>query len=179
MIQVIAHVAAAESSSGLGALGVDGQAFVIQLITFILAFLVLKRFAFKPILKVLNERRETIENGVKLGEKMKQEEAKLAAKVDDTLHKARQEADQIIATAQDSGREAVRESEEKARLKADGIVKEAESRIVQETARARKQLEQEVVGLISDTTEAIIHEKVDAKKDAALIERALKERQAA
>jgi F-type H+-transporting ATPase subunit b len=179
MEQIFAHTAAAESSSsGLGALGVDPKAFIIQLITFVLAFLVLKRFAFKPILKVLGERRETIENGVKLGEKMKQEEAKLAAKVDETLHEARKEADQIIATAQDSGRQAVREAEEKARAKADGIVKEAESRIVQETARARQHLESEVVGLVADATEAIISEKVDAKKDAALIERALKGRSA-
>ena len=37
----------------------------------------------------------------------------------------------------------------------------------------RKQLEQEVVSLISDATETIIGEKVDAKKDAALIDRAL------
>lgn len=177
MVQIFAQ--AAEEASGLGALGVDGQAFVIQLITFVLAFLVLKRFAFKPIIKVMRERREIIDNGVKLGEKMKQEEAKLAAKVDETLHQARQEADSIIATAQESGRDAVREAEEKARAKADGIVKEAESRIVQETARARKRLESEVVGLISDATEAIIDEKVDAKKDAALIERALKERRAA
>lgn len=179
MIQVLAHAAEAQNSSGLGALGVDGTAFLIQLITFVLAFLVLKRFAFKPIIKVMRERRETIENGVKLGEQMKQEEAKLAAKVDETLHDARKEADSIIATAQDSGREAVREAEEKARIKADGIVKAAESSIVQETARARKQLEAEVVGLISDATEAIIDEKVDAKKDAALIERALKGRQTA
>lgn len=179
MVQVATHFAEAQSSSGLGALGVDGTAFVIQLITFVLAFLVLKRFAFKPIIKVMRERRETIENGVKLGEQMKQEEAKLAAKVDETLHKARQDADQIIATAQDSGREAVREAEEKARVKADGIIKSAESTITQETARARKQLEAEVVGLISDATEAIIDEKVDAKKDAALIERALKGRQTA
>jgi F-type H+-transporting ATPase subunit b len=169
----------AESSSGIGALGIDVEAFIIQLITFLLAFWVLEHFAFKPIVKIMRQRRETIENGVKLGEKMKQEEAKLAAQVDETLHKARQEADQIIATAQDSGRDAIREAEEKARQKADGIVAEAESRIVQETARARKQLESEVVGLISDATEAIIDEKVDAKKDAQLIERALKERQAA
>lgn len=169
----------ADSSSGLGALGVDGHALVIQLVTFVLAFLVLRRYAFAPILKVLRERRETIESGVRLGEQMKQEEAKLAAKVEQALHEARQQADGIIAGAQDSGRQAVREAEEKARAKADGIIKEAESRIVQETARARKQLEAEVVGLISDATEAIIDEKVDAKKDAALIERALKGRQTA
>lgn len=168
-----------DGSSGLGALGVDGQAFVIQLITFVLAFLVLRRFAFKPILKVLRERRETIEGGVKLGEQMKQEEAKMEAKVEQALHEARQQADGIIAGAQDVGRQAIREAEDKARAKAAGIITEAESRLIQETARARQQLEQEVVALVSDATEAIIDEKVDAKKDAALIERALKGRQTA
>lgn len=177
MLQVLTNFG--DSSSGIGALGFDGQAFVIQLITFVLAFLVLRRFAFKPILKVLRERRETIESGVKLGEQMKQEEAKMEAKVDQALHEARKQADGIIAAAQDSGRQVILEAEEKARAKAAGIITEAESRLVQETARARQQLEKEVAGLVSDATEAIIDEKVDAKKDAALIERALKGRQTA
>lgn len=170
---------AAEEASGLGALGVDPKAFLIQLITFVLVFFVLKRYAFKPILKTLNERRETIESGVKLGEEMRQERAKLDSKIEAALHEARQKADEILAGAQDSGRQAVREAEEKAKQKADGILQAADARIEQDTARARKQLEGELVGLISDATEAIIHEKVDAKKDAALIDRALKGRQAA
>lgn len=169
----------ADSSSGLGALGVDGQAFVIQLVTFVLAFLVLRRYAFKPILKVLNERRETIESGVKLGEQMKQEEAKMADKVEQALHEARQQADGIIAGAQDSGRQAVREAEEKARAKAEGVMSEARQNLAQEKARARQQLEKEVAGLVADATQVIIEEKIDPKKDAALIERALKGKQAA
>lgn len=163
-------------SSGLSALGVDGRAFLIQLITFILAYFVLRRFAFGPILKVLRERRETIESGVKLGEEMRKEQAELEAKVEATLHKSRQEADKIIAGAQDAGREAIRAAEEKAREKAAGILKQAESRIIQDTARARKQLERELVSLVSDATEAILDEKIDDKKDTALIERLLKER---
>ena len=167
------------SSSGLGALGVDGRAFVIQLITFVLAYLVLRRWAFGPIIKVLRERRDKIEQGVKLGEQMQKEKAELEDKVTKTLHETRQEADGIIAGAQDAARQAIREAEDKARDKAAGIIKEAESRIVQDTSRARQQLEKELVGLISDATEAIIDEKVDAKKDAELIDRALKERQTA
>ena len=167
---------AAENSSGLGALGVDGRAFVVQLITFVLVFLVLKRFAFKPILKVLCERRETIESGVKLGEEMQKEHAKLEAKVEKILHETRQKADGMIADAHDAARQSIREAEDKARDKAAGILKEAESRITTDTARARQQLEKELVGLISDATEVIIGEKVDAKKDAALIERALRGR---
>ena len=169
----------AESSSGLGALGVDGKAFVIQLITFVLAFLVLRRYAFAPIIKVLNARRETIESGVRLGEEMRVERTKLADEVEQALQEGRKQADSIIAGAQDTARETIREAEDKARLKAANILKEADSRITQDTALARKQLESELVGLISDATEAIIDEKVDAKKDAELIERALKGRVAA
>lgn len=167
------------ASSGIGALGVNLQSFVIQLLTFLVAFLVLRRWAFKPIVKVLNERRDTIEKGVKLGEEMQKEKAELEAKVEKMLHEARAEADSIISGAQDSGREAVREAEEKARAKAEGIISEAGQRIAQDTARARQQLEKEVAGLVADATEAVLDEKVDAKKDASIIERALKRKQAA
>ena len=178
MLTNLPILAAESSESGLAALGVDPKAFLIQLITFILVFLVLKRYAFKPILKTLHERREIIEGGVKLGEQMKKEQAQMEQKVSDALHKARQEADAIIGGAQESSRQAIREAEDKARDKAAGILKDADARIVQDTARARQQLEGELVGLISEATEAIIEEKVDAKKDAALIERALKGRTA-
>jgi F-type H+-transporting ATPase subunit b len=166
---------AAEESSGLGALGVSGSSFLIQLITFFLAYLVLRKWAFGPILKVMNERRETIEKGVKLGEKMQKDQAALEAKISQELAKARAEADGIVASATDEARATVREAEDKARSKADGIVAEAEARIAQDTVRARQKLEKELVGLIGEATEAIIEEKVDAKKDAALIDKALKE----
>ena len=169
----------AEGSSGLGALGVDPKAFIVQLLTFLLAYLVLRRYAFGPILRVLQERRQRIEQGVKLGEEMQKERAKLEEQVEKALHQARQQADEIMALAQDASRQAIREAEEKARTKAANILEAAEARIVQDTARARQQLEKELVELVSDATEAIIYEKVDAKKDAALMERVLKERKAA
>lgn len=164
----------AEQASGLGALGVDGKAFAVQLITFVLALLVLRKWAFKPILKVLQERRETIDSGVRLGELMKKERADLEQQVTAALRDARSTADGIIASSQETAREVAAEIEAKGRAKADGILKEAEDRIAQDTARARQKLEGQLVGLISDVTEAIIDEKVDAKKDAVLIERAMK-----
>lgn len=163
-----------EGTSGIGALGVDGKALIIQLISFVLAFLVLKKWAFGPIVKLMEQRRATIEQGVTLGEQMKKDKVALEAKVADALANARQEADGIIAQAQEEGRQAVREAEDKARDKAAGILKEADERIVTDTQRARKKLENELVSLVSEATEAIIGEKVDAKKDAQLIDRALK-----
>lgn len=175
MIQpVFTHFAADSSASGIGALGLDWRALIIQLITFGLAYLVLRKYAFGPIMKVMNERRETIDKGVTLGEQMQKQQAKAEAEVAKKLTEAQTHADSIVATANDEARAKVREAEEKAQAKAQSILSDAENRIAQDTQRARQKLEKELVGLVSEATEAIVGEKVDSKKDAELIDRALK-----
>jgi F0F1-type ATP synthase membrane subunit b/b' len=160
LLTQITFAADTSSGSGLGSLGLDGKAFIIQLVTFLLAFWVLQHWAFGPIIRIMEQRRKTIEDGVSLGEQMKKDQAALEAKVAQELAKARQEADGIIA--------------EKAAI----IIKEGEARAVSEMTRARKKLEGEIIGWVSDATEAIIGEKVDAGKDAAIIDRALREQEA-
>ena len=174
MIVSVTQFAETSSSGGIGALGVDAKAFAIQLVTFVLAFLVLRKFAFGPILAIMQRRRETIETGVKLGEQMKREKAELEAQVAKELSDARTKADGIMADAEAAARDKIRSAEESAQEKAAIIVKEGKERGEQEVVRARKALEAELVGLISDATETIIGEKVDTKKDATLIDKALK-----
>ena len=164
-----------DSSSGLGALGINGSDFITQLITFIVVFLALRRWAFKPILKVLNERHSTIEKGVSLGEQMQKDKVALEEKIADELHKARAEADKIISEAHDSGRQTIQEAEEAARVKAEGLITQAGERIKQDAAVMMQKVEKEAANLVADATEAILGEKVDAKKDANLIDRALAE----
>lgn len=163
-----------EASAGIGALGVDGKAFVIQLITFVLAFFVLKKWAFGPIIRMMDERRRTIESGVSLGEKMRKDQAEMEAKVDAKLHEARQKADEIIASAEETSRQVVRDGEEKAKSKAASIIKEGKARVETEATISRKKLESELVGLVAEATEVILGEKVDAKKDGELIDKAIK-----
>jgi F-type H+-transporting ATPase subunit b len=164
----------ASEAAGGNALGLSGSAFLIQLVTFGLALWVLKKFAFGPILSILAKRRETIEAGVSLGEEMRQERAMVAEKSEAALKAARAKADAIVADAEAAARDRVRASEEEAAKKAAAIVKDGQARGEQEVVRARKAFQSELVGLVSDATEAIIDEKVDAKKDAQLIDRALK-----
>jgi F-type H+-transporting ATPase subunit b len=165
-----------DSSSGIGALGLNLTSFLIQLGTFIIAFLVLKKWAFKPILKVLEQRRNTIEQGVALGEKMQKEQAELQQKVAQALRDARSEADKIIAQAGEHGRQSIAAAEAKAKEKSESLIAAAEDRIDQNMKLARSQLEKELSGLVAEATEAVVGEKVDLKKDAALINNALKGR---
>jgi F-type H+-transporting ATPase subunit b len=162
-----------DSSSGLGALGFSVSSFVIQLITFILAYLVLRKWAFGPILKVLKERRDTIANGVTLGEQMQKEKAEFEAKVAKLIAEARSKADGLIAGANEDGKEVIRKAELAAEAKAEVIIKEAKDQTKQEMERARRKLQAEIINLIAEATEVITGEKVDAKKDAELIDRAI------
>jgi F-type H+-transporting ATPase subunit b len=175
---IIPHVMAAteSSSSGIGALGVSLEAFVIQLITFVFVFLLLKRFAFTPIGNMLEKRRKVIEDGVKLGQKMEQEQAHLQEEAAKIIREARQEADRIIGDGQKEAREIIREAEKAGKRKVDAMLVDAEARIDEEADQARRKLEKEIAGLIAEATEAVVDEKVDSKRDAQLIEKAIKER---
>ncbi len=164
------------TSSGIGALGVNLGSFIIQLLTFFIVFMLLKKFAFKPLVRLLDERRRVIDDGVKLGQKLEKERQKLDEEVIKVMRDARSEADHIISNGQKEAREIIREAEKTGQHKVDTMLIDAEARIAEESEQAKHRLEKEIVGLVSEATEAIVEEKVDTKKDAALIDKALKGR---
>ncbi len=176
MIHMLFAAEAAESGSPLAALGVDGKSFLFQLITFILTFLLLKRFAFKPITTMLAARRQVISNGILLGEKMEKEKANLDEKSAEIVREARHEADKIISIAHKESRELIQTAEKSAKTKVEAIMKEADERIGEDAERARRGVEKDIVNLVSEATEAVVHEKVDARMDAAVIDKSLKGR---
>lgn len=159
-----------------GILGLSASAFVIQLVTFIFVFALLKKFAFNRIVRLLDERHQTIDDGVRMGLRMEEEKAKLDEDVAKTLRTARAEADDIIAAAQKESRETVREAEKAGQRKVDSMISDAELRIQEDTKHARDRLEKELVGLVSEATETVVGEKVDARKDAELVKKAMKGR---
>jgi F-type H+-transporting ATPase subunit b len=165
----------AEAAEGLP-LGLSLSAFIIQLITFIFVFIVLKKFAFKPIVKLLEKRRQTIEDGITLGEKMEQEKAKLEETTNLVIRDARLEADKIIGIAHKESREIIRAAEHDAKGRVESIMKEANVKIEEDTERARRVLEKDLVGLVSEATEAVVNEKVTSQKDTDIVKEALKGR---
>ena len=164
-----------ETASGIGALGVNGKAFLIQLITFIFAFLLLKKFAFKPVVKLLEDRRKTIEDGVKLGQKMEKEQTRFEEKSAQIVRDARHEADRIISDGHKEARDIIREAEKSGKRKVDAMVLDAEARIKEESEQAKRKLEKEIAGLVSEATETVVEQKLDSKTDTALVDKAVKD----
>lgn len=172
---VLANTEQAEAT-GIGALNISLSAFIIQLITFTIVFLILNKYAFKPIGRKLEERRKVIEDGVKLGLKLEKEKAKVDIEIVEVKKDARKEADKIIATAHKEAREVIRDAEKSTARKVEAMLAEADVRIVEETEQSKRKLEKDIVGLISEATEALVGQKVDPKKDAELIDKILKGR---
>lgn len=181
MIDILVTKFAAESAeepSGLAALGIDGQAFIIQLITFLLVFFVLKKFVFSRVVDLLEKRNKTIDEGVKLSQEAKARSQELDREIAAAHKQARAEADKLIAQTREQAETIIRAAEESASVKAENILTDAKKKINEETDRARRALETETVGLVIEATEAVSREKLDAKKDASLIKQALSRSQA-
>jgi F-type H+-transporting ATPase subunit b len=159
-----------------GILGLNLGAFVIQIITFVLVFALLKKFAFNRIVAILDKRYKTIDEGVRHGLEMQKERERLEKETAKIVREARHSADEIVGDAHKEAREIVREAEKNAHKKAEVMLADAEARINEEAEQARRKLEKEIVGLVSEATEAVVEEKVDAKKDADLIDKAIKGR---
>lgn len=168
---------ASEAAAKGGILGFSVSTYIVQLITFVFVFLIIKRFAFKPIVLMLEKRRQVIEDGVLLGEKMEKRQSELEGELDKVVREARHEADRIIANAHKESREVITNAEKSAKVKVEAIMKDADSRIVEDTDRARRNLEKDLVGLVSEATDAVVGEKLNNKKDVEIVEKALKGRQ--
>jgi F-type H+-transporting ATPase subunit b len=162
------------AESGLAVLGINPLAFLLQLVTFLILFLLLKRFAFAKIVSLLEERRRTIDKGVDLGLAMEAQKQQLDKKVDEILHKARADADKIIAGGHHEAGVIIKEAEAAAARKTDAMLADAHAKIGEDIERARRELEKEMASLVAEATEAIIDEKLDARKDSDLISRALR-----
>ncbi len=164
---------AAEEKTGVAVLGIDFKAVILQAGTFVLLFLIVRKFALKKIVTTLEERRLTINKGVDLGLEMEQKKAEFDEQLKKLHIEARQKADEIIANANKESGDIIKAGEASATAKVEQMLKDAEARIEREMVEARKELKAEMLGLVADATEVIIDEKLDAKKDASLISRAL------
>jgi len=172
MIQPI--IASSEKGSeGIAALGLDPLAIIIQTLTFVVLFWIIKKYALDGIVRVLEKRRKTIEDGVRLGREMEAEKEQLDSRVEKALKKARGEADRIIAEGHTEAGDIIKKAETEASRKVDAMLTDAKVKIDEDIDKAKDALEQDIRELVADATEAILEEKVDAKKDASLIDKAM------
>lgn len=145
-------------------------------IIFTLLLIVLKKFAWKPILNAVDERNKSIEEALKAADKAKEEMALLNADNERILQEARIERDTLLKEAREMKNNIINEAKEKASTEADKILISAKEQISNEKMKAIIELKNTVADLsINMATMVIKSELKNVDKQKQLVSEALKE----
>jgi F-type H+-transporting ATPase subunit b len=128
------------------------QLFLAQVISFTIVALLLRRFAYKPILAVLEERRRKIEEGQLNAEKIKKELAEAEKRYQEILAKANADAQKMIDEARESAAHLSERKQQEAIAAAEQIIAKAREASAIEHERTMESLKRELGRLVVDTT---------------------------
>ena len=157
----------------LANLGIDWKLLVAQVVNFVVVLLVLKRFAYQPMLKLLDERTAKIEKGLVDAESASRKLSEMEMKEKAVLADARTEAKRILAETDEAAakRDAAKMTETEARVKK--LLEESENKIAEDRKKMLEEAKRELAGTVLMAVEKVLSEKMDSAKEKELIERNL------
>lgn len=129
---------------------------VWTLIAFLIAFSILRKFAWKPILNSLKERELGIASAISTAENMKAEMAKLKSENENILLQAREERARMIKEAKETSDRMVNEAKERAKAEYDRILADAQSAIQQQKNAALTEVKNQVGKLVIEVSEKVL-----------------------
>jgi|TARA_B110000495_G_scaffold48223_1_gene40256 F-type H+-transporting ATPase subunit b len=146
-------------------------------VIFVLLILVLKKFAWKPILSAVDQRNESISNSLLAAEKARDEIASLTANNEQIIAQAKLDRDALLKEAREMKNEIISKAKETATNEADKIISSAKEQITNEKMKALTELKNQVAAISIEMAEKVLGSELsnaDAQKD--LVNRALKEK---
>jgi F-type H+-transporting ATPase subunit b len=153
----------------LEALGINLGYVVSQIFNFTLLAVLLYFVAYKPVLKMLDERSDRIKTGLEDAEKASRRAAEMEQEFERRLAEARKEGQEIRSQATQMSEKARLEILEKAREEARAEIEKAKVEIVRERELAMADLRQQVADLSLTISEKVIGETIDERKQRQLI----------
>lgn len=150
--------------------GVDWPHLVAQIISFSIVCFVLHRFAYKPVLQMLEGRRQQIAQGLANTEKIKAELAQTEAQRQEILVQANAQATKLIEEAHAAATRVQEQETQKAIAAAEQIIAKAREAAAQEHARMLAGLKLEVGRLVVQTTATVTGKILTAEDQRRLAE---------
>ena len=153
--------------------GWNPRLFFSQVISFVIVALLLRRFAYKPILNVLEERRRSIEEGQLNAEKIKRQLDEAEKRYSEILAKANAEAQKMIDEARESSAHLAERKQQEAIAAAEQIIAKAREASAIEHERTMDSLKQELGRLVVDTTAKVTGKVLTPEDQQRLQEEAM------
>jgi F-type H+-transporting ATPase subunit b len=156
-------------------LGFNGPVFIAQLVNFGLLLVLLRLFAYKPIMKMLDTRAIKIKESLEAGERAKQEAVHAEAEISKKIEEASASGQQIVGQAMKTAEDVKRRAAQDAKTEADAIIAKAEVEINREKQESLTELRKEVADLAVMVAGKAIAMSLDKETQRKLIDNALKE----
>lgn len=142
-------------------------------VVFVLLVLVLGKFAWKPLLKSLQEREDKIRDSLEQAERARAEAAELLKQNERNMARAEEEYQKIIREAKALGEKVKEEIVTKAHQQAQHELQAAKDEIQRDIEAAKNQLRTEVADLAIKAAEKILDETLDPAKHKKIVDNAL------
>lgn len=155
-------------------LGIDWKLLIAQIVNFLVLLFVLYKFAYGPILAMLDKRQKKIEKGLADADEAHKKLAESEEKQKEILKKARGEAKVIVEKAYIQAEKSKSEIAVEAKVQAERILANAKMEIEREKEKTIGEIKSEIGGLVVAAAEKVIEEKMDEKRDRKLIEDAIR-----
>lgn len=143
---------------------------IISLCNLIIIFLILKKFLYKPVTKMLSERKSTVDRQYAEADAALKQAQLSRDTYDSKLQNAQSEADDIIKTASDSAQRRSEQIVDEAKSRAEGIVRKAQTDAELEKKKAEAEVKREIAGVSAALSEKLLEREIRTEDHRALID---------
>ena len=148
--------------------------FIWQIVIFVGLILLLKKFAWKPILDTVNEREEGIKNALLSAENAKKEMQNLQADNEKLLAEARAEREAMLKDAREIREKMINDAKADASLQGEKMIEQAKAAIASEKNAAMAELKNQVSSLSLEIAEKVLRDELSNKESQTkLVEKML------
>jgi len=133
------------------------------LLSFLIVFFILKKFAWKQIIDGLNERESNIANSIASAEKVKAEMAQLKSENETLLQSAREERANMLKEAKEIKDKMINDAKEEAKAQATKIINDANAAIHQQKMAALTDIKNQVGKMVVEVSEKILRRELSDK----------------
>mgnify|MGYP001101278561 CR=1 FL=1 len=160
---------------GISELGINLPTLLTQVVTFVILLVVLRFVAYKPIMRMLDERSRRIKESMDQAESIKEQSARTQEEVKKQLEESSREGQERIARAVKAGEEVKQKAQEDARKEAEALINRARAEIQRERDDAITEVRREFADLTVLAAGKVIEKSLDKEKHRELIEKVLEE----
>lgn len=157
------------------ALGISVPLLVAQLVNFSILLVILRFTLYRPVLRMLDERKQRIAEGLNAAEIARREAASAQANIQAQLEAARKEGQEIVANAQTIATRIETEAKEQAAREREAALEKARNEIQLERDRAIAELRREFAAITVAAAEKVINQSLDPQAHQRVIEETLAE----